>query len=160
MLQYQLHEYESGTCFKRKYNINRNVLSNEISHELEAESSLIREKKNKIFDKLIDKCVRIQIQRDSNNTKKKRKPVIFEEYVNPLRVWDLVRVYAGVKYRSDVMSTRSKNTASWFLVGLDSSVSNSRWSKIDVTLLVLYYLLVTYRAALHCTISITFFMCT
>ena len=64
MLQYQLHEFKSGFCFKRKYNLNRNLLSIEITPKLEAESSFVREKKtkkkktNKNFDKLIDECVR------------------------------------------------------------------------------------------------------
>ena len=71
---------------------------------------------------------------------------------------DLVLVDAGVRYLSGSMSTRPwiilKNVTSWFLVRLASSVSDSKWSSIDVTLLVLRYLLVTYRAALRCTISI------
>ena len=59
MLQYQLHGYKSGFCFKKKYNINHNLLSIEISNG--AESSFIREKK-KNFDKLIDKCVRLKFK--------------------------------------------------------------------------------------------------
>ena len=54
-LQYKLHEYKLGFCFKRKYNLNRNLLSIAISPKsckLEAESSFISN-----FDKLIDKCV-------------------------------------------------------------------------------------------------------
>ena len=62
MLQYQLHEYKSGFCFKRKYNLNRNLLSIKISHELEAETSFIKEKTNKNFDKLIDKCVKLKFK--------------------------------------------------------------------------------------------------
>ena len=54
--------------------------------------------------------------------------------------WDFVRIDAGVKNRSSGMSIRPwiilKNMTSWFLVCLDSSVSHSRWSNFDVTLLV------------------------
>ena len=45
VLQYQLHEYKSGFCFQRKYNLNSKLLSIEISHEQEAEPSFIREKR-------------------------------------------------------------------------------------------------------------------
>ena len=62
VLQYQLHEYKSGFCFKRKYNLNHNLFSIEISHELEAESSFIGEEKNKNSVKLIDKCVRLKFK--------------------------------------------------------------------------------------------------
>ena len=59
----------------------------------------------------------------------------------------------GVRYLSPGMSTRPctvlKNMISWFLVLLDSRVSHSRWSNIEVTLLVLWYLFVTYLAALR-----------
>ena len=46
VLQYQLLE-KIGFCLKRKYNLYRNLLSNKLSPKLEAESSFIREKKNK-----------------------------------------------------------------------------------------------------------------
>ena len=69
-----------------------------------------------------------------------------------LREWrERVRVDAGVRYLSAGMSTRPctilKNIISLFLVLLDSRVSHSRWSNIEVTLLVLWYLFVTYLAA-------------
>ena len=62
VLQYQLHEYKSGFCLNRNYNLNRNLLSIEISPILETESSLIREIKNKNFYKLIDKCLRFKFK--------------------------------------------------------------------------------------------------
>ena len=48
MLQYKLQEQIEILCFKRKYNLNRYLLSNKLSHKLEAESSFIREKTTRI----------------------------------------------------------------------------------------------------------------
>ena len=79
MLQHQLHEYKSGFCFQRKYNLNSKLLSIEISHELEAEPSFIREKRT---GNLL-----ISVLNSNTKTfkyyKKKRLPAIFEEHINP-----------------------------------------------------------------------------
>ena len=57
VLQYQLHEYKSGFCFQRKYNLNSKLLSIEISHELEAEVLL---EKNEQEILIVNKCVKFK----------------------------------------------------------------------------------------------------
>ena len=69
----------------------------------------------------------------------------------------LVGAVCRIRYVSAGMSTRSltilKKRVSCAFVRLTSRVSQPRWSNMDVTLLVLWYLFVAYLAARRCTDS-------